>query len=417
MIRRNFHSILVMFIFFGIFTSCHEDETCASAITELLAKGCSSTQLSKVMGVPESVIKKSGKHTFSEADSILLFSLLRTYEETGELPDNLYQLYSKDNRSQVRQVIENFRQEELKSNEAFLNKLCEQIIETQSENLHDFIESEVNSFKSLRFVWKSQDEISQELSEAIPTYLDEINVAKIYNDSCASYFNYLSRFRDNGVKRYIKKVIPQKQLNTIDTDVRGFIPEYQFENTSSHVTYQILATIDRAQDVLFTPINWLLELLPNWLMITISILLLVVFIVCLFTGMMRLGILDFILLVISAIVMFCGNPYAEVKDSMNNQVQVYYENKIQEELNHLNAETNAYYDNLIKILKTNHSNSASRKSSSVQASVEKNDGGDSGANLEKDYDGSSRTGDQNISEVNGKRDDSPRNEAPVPGGD
>lgn len=192
-----------MFIFFGIFTSCHEDETCASAITELLAKGCSSKQLSKVMGVPESVIKKSSKHTFSEADSILLFSLLRTYEETGKLPDNLYQLYSKDNRSQVRQVIENFRQEELKSNEAFLNKLCEQIIETQSENLHDFVESEVNSFKSLRFVWKSQDEISQELSEAIPTYLDEINVAKLYNDSCASYFNYLYRFRDNGVKRYI----------------------------------------------------------------------------------------------------------------------------------------------------------------------------------------------------------------------
>lgn len=417
MIRHNFLRFLVVLILFGLFTSCQKDETCASAITELLAKGCSSKRLSKVMGVPESVIRKPDKHTFSEADSILLFSLIRTYEETGKLPDNLYQLYSKDNRNQVLQVIENFRNEELKSNETFLNKLCEQITEAQSDNLNNFIDNEVNSFKSLRFSWKSQDEINQELGEAIPRYLDEINVAKIYNDSCASYFNYVSRFRDNGVKRYIKKALPQKQLNTIDTDIRGFIPEYQFNNSSSHIAYQILATIDRAQDILFTPINWILELLPNWLMITISILLLVIFIVCICTGQLHLGLLDFILLVISAIVWFCGDPYAEVRGVMNNQIHAYYENKIKKELYHLNTETNAYYDSLIKTLKTTYSNSVARKSPIVQASDEKNDGGDSGANLEKNYDASSRTGNQSSSEISSEGNDSPRNEAPVSGGD
>lgn len=417
MIRRNFHRLLVVFILFGLLTSCQEDETCASAITELLTKGCSSRQLSKVMGVPKAVIENPRKHTFSEADSILLFSLIRTYNETGKLPDNLYQLYSKDNRNQVLVIIENFRQEEIKSNEAFVNILCNKITDTQNENLDDFIESEVNSFKSLRFIWKSQDEIDQALSEALPKYLDEINVAKIYNDSCASYFNYISRFRDNGVKRYIKKITPQKRLNTIDTDVRGFIPEYQFDNSSSHVTYQLLATIDRAQDILFTPINWILELLPNWLMITISILLLVIFIVCLYIGSLHLGVVDLILLVISLIVMCWGDPYAEVRKSMNDQIQVYYESKLTEELKHLNTETNTYYDSLIKTLKANNFNSSSRKSSGVQTSVEKNDGGDSGADLEKNFDGNSRTGNQNSSEVSGEGDNSPRNEASVTGGD
>ena len=255
MIRNNVLSLFVFFILVGLCTSCREDETCASVINELLESGCNSKQLAAVMGVPETVIEKPKKHNFSEADSILLFSLFRTYNETGKLPENLYQLYNKNKYNQVLTVIENFRKEEIKSNEVFVNNLCQKIIEIQKQNLNDFIENEVNSFKSLRFIWKSQEEINQELSEVLPRYVDEITVAKIYNDSCASYFNYISRFRENGVKQYITKSVPQTSFQTIDNDVRGFMPNYQFDNSSSHVTYQILATIDRAQDILFAPIN------------------------------------------------------------------------------------------------------------------------------------------------------------------
>lgn len=405
--------LLIVFFGIGLFTSCREEKTCASAISEMLANGCRTRQLSKIMGLPESVIKKPSKHTFTEADSVLLFSLLNTYNETGKLPENLYHLYNKNKRNQVLEVIENFRQEELKSNNAFVNNLCKIVSDTQKENLNNFIESEINSFKSLRFIWKSQDEINQSLCEALPKYLNEVGVAKMFNDSCAAYFNYISRFRDNGIKRYITKISSQKHLQTIETDVRGFVPQYQFDNSATHVTYQILATIDRAQDVLFAPINWILEFLPGWLMIVIAIILLVFFIFGIFTRNMPLTILDFILLIISAVVFIWGDPYSEIRESLNVQVQTYYEDTINKELTHLNYETNKYYDNLIKIIKINNHAPAAGNPSGMQTVLEKNNGGGSRTNIEKCDEDSDRTRDQNSGEVNSEADNIERSETSI----
>ena len=415
--KKKILILFVVFILGDFFTSCQQDRTCASAISELLEKGCTSKQLSKVMGVPESIIRKPEKHTFSEADSIFLFSLLCSYNETGKLPDNLYQLYQKNKRNQVLEVIENLRKEEIKSNELFINSLCQNIIETQNRNINDFIESEVNSLKSLRFIWKSQDEINQALSEALPKYVNEIQIAKIYNDSCASYINYIARFRDNGVKRYLDKSTSKQGLHTIETDIRGFTPEYQFENSSSHVTYQVLATIERAQDVLFKPINWLLELLPNWLMITVSIILLIILIISFYTGQIHVTILDGILLIISIILFFWSDPYSDIRESINDQIQVYYENKIKDELTHLNIETNKYYDNLIKTLNPSNNNYTSRKSSVMQTCIETNDGGNNRTNHEKDIKGGSGTERKDSCEVISEEDSSQRNQTPVSTGD
>lgn len=410
MIRNRFLPLLVVFILFGVSTSCRDNETCASAITELRKKGCNSKQLSKIMGISETTIKKPEKHIFSEADSILLFSILRTYNETGKLPDNLYNIYNKNKRNQVLEVIENFRQEEIKNNELFINNLCQRIIDLQNENLNNFIDNEINNYKSLRFTWQSKEEINQALSDALPMYVDETKIAKIYNDSCASYFNYISRFRENGVKRYITKATPHSHINTIETDVRGFMPSYQFDNSPSHVTYQILASIDRGQDILFTPINWILELLPNWLMITVLILLLIIFIVSLITGQLHLTILDLILLVISAIVLFWGDPYSEIREEMHNQIQTYYSKKIKDEQICLNTETNTYYDNLIKTLKTTNYRPVHRQSSGMQTNIEKIDSGNDRTNLEKDFAGSNQTGDQSCSDVNCEAENSRRSE-------
>lgn len=315
------------------------------------------------------------------------------------------------------EVIENFRQEELKSNELFVNNLCQQIIDIQIDNFNDFIESEINSIKSLRFSWKSQDEINQALSESLPEYVDEIKVAKIFNDSCASYFNFISHFRNNGIKRYIIKNGSNKQLRSIETDIRGFIPEYHFENSYSNITYQVLATIERAQDILFTPINWVLELLPKWLMITISIILLLIFIVSIYLGTFNLSIIDAILLIISIILIFWSEPYSEIRETINNQTKDYYENKITDELDYLNNKTNSYYDNLIKILKSTNSIPATRKPTIVQTSVETDDGGNNRTNNAKDYEGSRGEGIKDSSEIIPEANDCQRNQAPVPKGD
>lgn len=356
------------------------------------------------MGLPESAIIHPENYSFSEADSILLFSLLHTYTDTGKLPDDLYQLYSKNNKHQALEAIENFRREELKCNKVFVNSIYAQIIDIQSNNLNNFIENEINSVKSLRYTWKSQDDINQILGETLPEYINETEVAKIYNDSCASYFNFISHFRDNGVIRFISKTEPTNHLNTIETDIRGFLPTYQFDNSSSHVSYQILATIERAQDVLFKPINWFLELLPNWLTITITILLLILFILAIKSGNLSFTLLDSILLIISITLLIWGDPYSEVRESMNHQVRSYYENKINAELNHLDNETNLYYDNIIKNFTNSSSNRTSRKPTRLQASGKENNAGNGRTNVEENLDGNCRTDDKGCNEVSNKAD-------------
>lgn len=399
MIRRISSLFIIILIIVGVFTSCQNNKTCASAVSELIEMGCTPKQLSQAMNIPVKNIKNAQNYSFSEADSIFLFSLLSSYKETGKLPENLYQLYNKNKYNHSLYVIENFRQEEIKSNEVFINNLYEQIINTQNDHFNKFIEGEVNSFKALRFIGKSQEEINQSLSDALPNYMDEIKIAKLYNDSCASYFNYISRFRSNGIKRYITNISPNNHLNTIDTDIRGFIPEYEYENSSSNIIYQVLATIERAQDVLFAPINWILELLPVWLMIVIAIILLIIFIISIYTGQFHVSVIDAILLIISIIVLVWGDPYSEIRESTHDQIREYYKTKIGDELNHLNLETNKYYDNCIEILNSANRTRSSRKYAGMQTSVKTNDRGDNRENIEKDYEGSDRTGNESNSEV------------------
>lgn len=405
MIKIKYFTII--FFIIGFFSGCHKHKTCSSAILEMTSNGCSTKELSKLLHISEKIIKKPQDYHFSESDSIFLFSLLHAYQETGKLPDNLYQLYNKNKQSQVIVAINNYRQEELKRNEIFVNNLCKIIVDKQSRNLNDFIEDEINSFKSLRFLWKSSEEINDALSESISDYINDIEVAKIYNDSCASYIEYINRFRENGVNQYVRKNITGEKLNTISTDIRGFVPQYEFENSSSHVTYQLLATIDRAQDVLFAPINWILGLIPQWLSLTISILLLLIFIFFIYTGQIHFGIVDFVLLIISAIVFICGDPYSETRKSMNNQVSTFYENKITNELSHLNEETDKYYDKLIQTISRTNINTSSCKLHSVQTNCETGNEGAGGAISE----GGNRASDKDGGEINAETNNDRRSEA------
>lgn len=405
MIKIKYIAIILFIV--EILLGCQKRETCSSIISELINNGCSSKELSKALNIPEKLIKNPNNYHFSESDSIFLFSLAHAYKETGKLPNNLYQLYNKSKQSHVIAAINNYRQEEIKSNEIFVHDLSKKIVDKQNKNLNDFIEEEINSFKSLRFLWKSPEEINDALGESISDYFDDIEIAKIYNDSCASYIKYINRFRENGVNQYVKKNIVNKNLNTIGTDIRGFVPHYKFENSISHVTYQLLATIDRAQDVLFSPINWILGLIPQWLSLTISILLLLILIFCLCTGQLHFGLVDLVLLIISAIVFFWGDPYSETREAMSNQVTTFYEDKIENELLHLNEETNKYYDKLIQTIGYINTCASSRKFNGVQANNETGLEGTDRTNNERSW----RTNNKNGGEIDIETDHNHRSEA------
>lgn len=400
--------VALMFLILVVFSSCfmgcsQKKKTCADTVSQLMEDGCSLKELSKLLGISERFIKNPTKYSFNEADSVLLMSLANTYYQSGKLPTNLYQLYDKNNNSHVLEVIENFRQEELNSNEEFINEANAKISNLQEDNLNKFVDGEINSIKSLRFTWKSEDEIKQTLEETLPGYIKEIELAKTYNDACAAHFNRIARFRENGVKRYIAKVAAKSRLNSIETDLQGFMPEYKFENGAAHVTYQILATVERVQDTLFKPINWLLGLLPNWLMIAISIILVVLLVVFLCTGQFHLGLLDIVLLAISVIVLIWGDPYAEIRESMREQIQNYYHEKTNNELIQLNVNTNAYYDNLLKTLQISNHNSPSGNFHRMPASIKKDSGEDPCNNLKESGEGDDRTSckesDNNVSKT------------------
>lgn len=380
-------------------TACQKHQNCADVITELTSKGCATKQLSKILNLPERVVKNPEKYTFSQTDSLFLFSISKTFKETGKLPDNLYNLYSSNSNNQLITTINNYRVEELKSNEFFIYNLFHKIIEIQTNNSNKFIDNEINSFKALRFPWNSQTEINNTLGEALPKYFDEVKLSHTYNDSCASYLNFISKFRDNGVKRFLRKNGKKEGLQNIGTDIRGFNPQYQYQKSFSDMCYQVLASIERVQDTLFSPINWLLNLLPKWLTITISIILLIILIVSICTRQFHFAKLEIVLFIISLILVFWEDPYKGIRENLDNQISEFYQQKATEELDYLNTKTNEYYDTLINLNK-NPNNIRRNTSTVLQTSCEKNDGRSSRTDSKENLEGDSGTGGKADIEIN-----------------
>lgn len=396
--------IIWLFIITSLLTllSCSNHKSCSGMIVEMTSNGVSAKQLSQILDLPISIIKHPEKQTFSSADSLMITSIYVYFKQNNKLPSNLYSVQNKKGADNLRQIVEVYRNEELRSNQLFIENLKKRLSDIQKANAEKFVESEINTFKSIRFLWKNQGEISDELGEALPKYLDDKHIYGVFNDSCAIYLEQISRYREDGISRIFKKNIKsdKKVLNLISTDIRGFVPKYEYNKNGADICYQILASIEHAQDILFSPINWLIEKLPLWLMISITVILLVAGIICYFTGMLHLGVIDLILLVISLIVMFWPTHYDEIKESIGDQIEQYYSKTIESELENLNKNTNIYYDAILKTIKNPIVHKFLVPSNVMQAGSEKDGGINSGEIGKESCEEDNRTSDQ----VNCKND-------------
>lgn len=326
--KQSCKTILLLSIICS-FISCSTGKSCKGMIGSMLKNEVTLEQISSSSKIPKEELEKIIKgQPVSFRDSLSIVSVYRYYIKNGNI-DMLSQLPGQTNTHYEKSEYIN---RERRQHSMFVDNLKTELRDSLYRRADKFILYELKLkggfalFKELfnKNQWK------ENVKNKLEYYLSYNDILSYVESRLIIYYRELNQQRIANIG-VVSKGIPDITIDKTELDVYA-------NNMYANFIYTILKSVDDIIGFVFYPIELLLNLLPNFILILLVVLSIIWIII-------SRDIWGFIILVISVLLMLVPDPNEKIRKSIYTQIdeQIEQLNIIEQRLI---TNTNNYYETL-----------------------------------------------------------------------
>lgn len=256
------HNLLYILLLVCNLTSCATKKSCESMIASMLDGDITIEQLSESTNIPGiSLEKMMNGGDVSSADSLSILYVYQYYKKNK----NIRMLSKAPYFSNSIHTKNEYINRELQQHSAFVKELKNELkdsLHSQADRfiLYEFkLKGGLAIFKELlnREKWKKQ------INQKIEYYFTPADIDAFINSKLAAYYGELSEQR--------KANMGITTTNIPDIAFNKFCMEVTADRMYINFSYTVLKCIDDVQSIIFYPFEWLLNLLPWYILILIML--------------------------------------------------------------------------------------------------------------------------------------------------
>lgn len=323
---KSCHNLLFILLLVCNLISCTTKKSCQSMIASMLNGDVTMEQLSTSTNIPGASLAKmmNGEHV-SSVDSLSILNVYQYYKKNK----NIRMLSKAPYFSNSIHTKNEYINRELQQHSAFVKELKNELKDSLHNQADRFILCEFKLkgglaiFKELlnREKWKKQ------INQKIEYYFTPADIDAFINSKLAAYYGELS-----GQRRANMGITT---TNIPDIASNKFCMEVTADRMYINFSYTVLKCIDDVQSIIFYPFEWLLNLLPWYILILVMLGSVVN--LCL-----SRNIWAWILFIVPMICLLVPDPNEKIKDNLYYQIDKQLES-IDAIEQQLIVDTNKYY--------------------------------------------------------------------------